>query len=180
VKTPLFWNLPVAQWGRFGLCLVVILAFGLLMIWPQVRQGRELANQAARLREEIRAQEMLFPLYEAHLAEIRRLKTLRVLPVPDPRPFEPPPLRKTMAEIRQLALSVGFTGVRLEPDMARLNEEADRLALDVQINGPFRRARDLFLALGRLPQVLHFESVEIRKAPEGKESIQIRVWLRRP
>ena len=180
MKTPYFWNLSVAQWGRFGLCLAVILAFGLLMIWPQVRLGRELANEAERLREDIRTQEMLFPLYEAHLAEIRRLKTLRALPVPEPRAFEPPPVREALMEIRQLALAGGFGEIRLAPDMARLNEDAGRLALDVQMNGPFDKVRELFLALGRLPHVLHFESLEIRKASEGKENIQFRIWLRRP
>jgi Tfp pilus assembly protein PilO len=180
LKRPVFWNLPAAQWARFGLCLVVILAFGALMIWPQVRQDRELARRAARLREEIRTQEMLFPLYQAHLSEMRRLKALRALPVPDSRAFRPPPVRETLAEIRQLILAGGFDGVRLAPDMARLNEDAGRLALDVQMNGPFHSVRDIFLALGRLPYVLRFERLEIRKAPEGEEIIQFRVWLRRP
>jgi hypothetical protein len=180
VKTPVFWNLPAAQWGRFGLCLVVILAFGMLMIWPQVRQGRELAKEAAALREEIRTQEMLFPLYEAHLSEMRRLKALRVLPVPDPRAFHPPPVRETLTEIRELILAAGFTGVRLSPDMARLNDDTGRLALDVQMDGPFREVRALFLALGRLAYILRFERLEIRKAPGEDEIIQFRVWLLRP
>lgn len=180
MKTPVFWNLPVAQWARLGLCLVVILAFGVLMIWPQVRQGRELAHQAAQLREEIRTQEMLFPLYEAHLSEIRRLKELRVLPVTDARAFNPPPVRETLTEIREVILAAGFKEVRLAPDMARLNDDGGRLALDVQMNGSFHAVRELFLALGRLPYILRFERLEIGKAPGGEEIIQFRVWLRRP
>jgi hypothetical protein len=179
VKTRLFWNLPVAQWGRFGLCLLVILAFGMLMIWPQIRETRELAGEAARLKAEIRTQEMLFPLYEAHLAEMRRLKSLRVLPAPESREGEVPPIQETMTSLRAVVQESGFSEVQLAPDMARLNDDTDTLVLDVQMTGEFGNVRELFLAMGRLPFVRHFETLEVRKSPDGREVIQFRIWLRR-
>lgn len=179
MKTRLFWNLSAAQWGRFGLCLLVILAFGLLMIWPQIREIRELSGEAARLRTQIRTQEMLFPLYEAHLAEIQRLKSLRVLPLPESRRGEVPPIRETMTALRAVARETGFTEIRLAPDMARLNEGTDTLVLDVQMTGDFGKVRELFLTMGRLPYVLHFEKLEVKKSSDGQELVQFRIWLRR-
>ncbi|MFP4309148.1 MAG: hypothetical protein ACLFRG_12360 [Desulfococcaceae bacterium] len=179
MKTRLFWNLPPAQWGRFGLCLLVILAFGLLMIWPQTREIRELSDEASRLRTQIRTQEMLFPLYEAHLAEIQRLKSLRVLPLPESREGKFSSIRETMSALRAVARETGFAEIRLTPDMARLNEDADRLVLDVQMIGDFGKVRELFLTMGRLPYVLHFERLEVKKSSDGQEIVQFRIWLRR-
>jgi hypothetical protein len=174
----LLWHLPISQWGRFGLCFVAIVAFGLLLIWPEGRRVRELDRRREALRERIRSQEMLYPLYQAHVIEIQRLKQYRIFPAPEPGDSAPS-AQEAMAAIRDLLRDHGFSDLMLAPDMAVFNQEKDRLALDIRMNGSFLKLRDLLLSLGRLPAVIHFERLEIREAPDAGEVVDLRVWLLR-
>jgi hypothetical protein len=174
----LWWNLPPARWGRFALCLAAISVFAGTMIWPQTRRIREMDARISELREEIRAQEMLFPLYRVHIADIQRLKGYRLFPVPDLSDGGIPSPGESMTRIRELLGEYGFVVFNLAPDIARLDRREDRLALDIQATGDFLRLRDLLLSLGRLPYVIHFESLEIRESA-ASESIRLRIWILR-
>lgn len=171
-------NAAAGRWFRFALCLLAILAFGGLIIWPENRRARELDDAVRELRERIRSQEMLFPLYQANIAEIQRLKGFRVLPVPDPAGADPPAVRDAMDGVRRRATDHGFSISAMSPDVPMLNAYDDRLVLEVRMTGPFARLRELFLALGRLPYVVHFESLEVR-GTSGREDIRFRLWLLR-
>lgn len=179
MKGPFFWHLSASQWGRFGGGVVFLAVLGMLLIWPEARRVRELNRQREELRKRIQTQEMLYPLYQAHLMEIQRLKQYRVFPVPAPQKGDLPSVREAMANIRDRVTAQGFSILLLAPDMAVFNQEEDRMALEVRMSGSFPRLRALLLALGRLSYVVHLERLEVRENPDNGEIIDLRLWLLR-
>lgn len=177
MKGPFLWHLSASQWGRFGGGVVFLAVLGGLLIWPEARRVRELHRQREELQERIQTQEMLYPLYQAHLMEIQRLKQYQVFPVPEPKKGGLPTVREAIANIRDRVRAQGFSLLLLSPDMTVFNPEEDRMALEVRMSGSFPQVRELLLALGRLSYVVHLEHLEVRENPDTGETIDLRLWL---
>lgn len=157
------------------ICLVGILGFGMLAIFPSSRAIVATDRKIAALQEKIDEQKALYPLFQDLL---KRSETELPSRLPFPEKTKLP--REDTGDIsdffQDLALKNDFTVESIVPDMVSLTDGSGHLMLDVKLTGMFMNFRRLLLQLEEMPYLEHIETITIQTVGDAKE-IRLKLWI---
>ena len=150
-----------------------ILSFSGLVYYPKKKTLAALDREIERLKLNLAEQEKLRPFY-ADLKKRLHERKQSMLPLPKQAKLARKNADRLSSVFEKMAGASKLDLFRAAPDVASL-EETGRLALDLQLKGPFENFRGFFMRLGGLP---YFESIETLGVEAQKEGSVLNMRIR--
>ena len=157
------------------ICVVGILGFVLLSIFPTYRAIIATDNRIGTLKKQVEEQDVLYPLFE-DLVKKSKSDTPSQLPFPKKAKLSRDDTEDISAFFQQLARQNEFKVETIVPDMVSLTDGSGYLKLDTVLRGEFFKLRNLLLQLGEIPYLEKIESIQIRTVGDVKE-IRLKLWI---
>ena len=168
-------KLPSRSYINIFICLAGIIAFILLVIYPQRQSRKSLDLEIDRLSTRIEEQKVLAPLF-------KELTSKEQFKIPENLPF---PKRKklTKEEARQLSFTVqkviqanDFAVENIVPDVNTLMDGSGFLKLSLVAVGDFYQLREVMLQLSEIPYLEHFELLKV-EAFDDLIKVTLKLWF---
>lgn len=144
-----------------GICMIGMLAFSLVGIFPNLSSLRQMDEEIETLNYKVQAQEILHPVY----AELIR-QTQEKIPSNLPLPAEETVSGENIAAINEIFASMAEqAGVSFEngvPDPSNYLEESNRLIMNVTFSGDFFNFRDLLMRISKMPYLINVMHIQIK------------------
>lgn len=149
------------------ICLLGILALCLVGIWPNAAEIKEANQQIETLKQQVKTQEMLYPVYRELIKEATQ-KTPLKLPVPEKNKIPRNDLNLVNKAFLQLAKDNNVTFSSAVPDASSYLEDTGHLVMNVEYSGDFFQLRGLLLGICQLPYLEAMESMTIETQKDTK------------
>jgi hypothetical protein len=149
------------------LCTLGLLAFLLLVIYPNYRIMKDYDRQISGLKEEIALRQSLAPLYGKLIKKVRIAPSTQ-LTSPEPTSLDikhPGRLTQVFQEIAQTA---GLEIESVVPDAQAFKQGSGRIAVDVVFRGDFLSVQPLVHTILEQPFVDRIQGIQIQRMEKGK------------
>ena len=169
-------KLPKKDITTIAICISVLLAFALLLLWPTYRSLAVVQEETEALRVKLEKQRILGPVFEKLLQQVRAEVDEPGLPFPEKTRMPREETGQISEKFQKLAEEAGFVLDDVLPDAHSLAEESRFLLVNVTVTGDYFKLRRLLTAIGELSYLEHLEQVRIETIPGGKQ-VHLRIWL---
>ena len=168
-------KLPARSVAFLLICAGGLLAFILLVIYPQRTSLAEADMEIQALKARIEEQKILYPVFQ-DLLKKARFKGTAGLPFPEKGRLKRDETDKIASKFRNIAQKSQLTLVDINSDIESLIDNSGYLKLYMVLEGDFFALRNFLLNLGELPYLEHIERIQISSAPKTK-TINLKIWL---
>ncbi|MFH0844749.1 MAG: hypothetical protein ABIG67_05690 [Pseudomonadota bacterium] len=159
------------------ICLIGVVAFILVAIYPSHRTLANLDKDIAWIKVDMEGKKILSPLFVQLLAKIRASEKT-ALPFPAPKPLPEGETAKLSFMFGEMARQCELRVESVTPDFASLASQSKNLRVDVLLNGGFFQFRKFLLLLAGQPFLQSIEEIRIREIPGGRQfSVKIRILV---
>ena len=154
------------------ICLLGIIAFFFVGICPNFSALKEMDVEAAQLHDQLKTQEMLFPVYQGLIKEVTT-KVPSQLPLPKKQKLAHNELADMNRKFSRLAQENQVTFLRATPDAANYLDDMGYLSMSVYFAGDFFKLRNLLMSICQLPWLesideMRIETIDNQKRMEFK------------
>ena len=156
-----------------GVCLVGIVAFFFVGIYPNINSLREMDQEIENLNQEVQTQELLFPVYLKLLADITN-KIPTKLSVPEREKISDNDLGRINAMFAKLASESKVSFINAVADASDYLDDTGRLSMTATFAGDFFDLRQLILKICRLPYLESIDEMQIVSL-EGRKQIKFKI-----
>jgi hypothetical protein len=168
-------KLPPRSYVNIVICLAGIIAFILLVIYPQYQSQISLDHEIANLTTRIEEQKILAPLFK-DLTTKGRSKIPEDLPFPQRQKLSKEEARKISFAIQAVIQKNDFTVENIVPDVNSLMDGSGFLKLSLVAIGDFFRLRDVLLQLSEIPYLEHIEMLQI-ETYDDLIKVSLKLWF---
>lgn len=168
-------KLPARSIAFLLICAGGLLAFILLVIYPQQTSLDEADMEIKALKSRIEEQKLLYPVFQDLLRQAH-FKNTQGLPFPNKARLGRDETVKISSIFQKIARKNHFKLVEIKSNIESLIDSSGYLKIHLVLEGHFFDLRNLLLQLGELPYLEHIERIQIRSAQE-KKIISLNVWL---
>ena len=151
-----------------------VLALCLVGIWPNSEALKESDEEIAQLKQQVKIQEMLYPVYRELIKEATQ-KSPEKLPVPETSKIPRNNLSEANEAFIKIAQENNVTFASAVPDASSYLEDTGHLIMNVEYDGDFFQLRGLLLKICQLP---FLESIEEMTLEASKETRRISFKLK--
>lgn len=156
------------------ICLLCVLAFFIIGIYPNVENLKELDDRIAELNTKAQRQELLFPVYARLLKEVQ-IKA-PPLPLPQKTKMARQDIERLNAHFMELAEKNGVIFDSAIPDAVSYLEESGQLTMNLVVHGDFFKFQNLLLDISRIPYLAAIDKLGIYPHADGKQmTLKIRL-----
>ncbi len=164
---------------KLGLILLLgsglLIAIGLLAIWPQVAQKARLKEDIARAKAEILEQQEMHKVYGS-LLKLQSVKTPEGLPEEIEWELSSEDITNIPAVMGKMAQESGVKVVEITPAPSSLERYDNAVMVSGVFSGQLEDLKVLLLDIGALSSFSHIEGVTLRE--RGLEVVlQLKVWF---
>lgn len=149
------------------LCALGLLAFLLLVIYPNYRNLREYDRQIASLNGEIALRQALAPIYRK-LVEKARIAPPMQLRSPEKTALDMKNTGRLTQIFQDIAQTAGLTLESVIPDAQAFNQGDGRLLVEVVFRGEFLNVQPLINTIVEQAFVDRVEKIQVRSTEENK------------
>ena len=150
------------------ICLAGILGFLIFAVYPNQKSLASLDMEIETIEDQIKEQEILFPVYE-NLLEKGKFKKPGAFPFPQKAKLGRHETERIALIFGEKARKSNLSLVDVIPDVESLREGSDVLAVNMLMKGSLLDFRDFLIHLGEIPYVENIEEIKIQPAEGGKE-----------
>lgn len=168
-------KLPIQSIRYIAICLVAILGFGLLAIFPSHQAIRATERKIEKLQQEIEEQEVLKSLFQ-NLLKQAQSKAPSEMPFPKKEKLSREETDGIFVYFQELAEKNDFKVESIVPDVVSLTDGSGHLMLNTTMKGEFLNFRRLLLEIGELPYIEQIETIQIRTVGQLKE-FRLKIWI---
>jgi len=151
-----------------GVCLVGIIAFFFVGIYPNINSLREMDQEIEVLNQEVQTQELLFPVYLKLLADITN-KIPTKLSVPEREKISHNVLGRINAMFAKMASESNVSFIKAVADASNYLDDKGRLSMTATFSGDFFDLRQLILKICRLPYLESIDEMQIETLKNSKQ-----------
>lgn len=156
------------------ICVLGVLAFCLVGIWPNSMAIKEAEQEIEQLSQKVQTQELLYPVYRELIKEVTR-NTPSKLPVPKKDKIPRNDLSMVNTTFMNIAQENNTTFTSAIPDASSYLEDTGHLVMNVTYGGDFFNLRGLLLRICQLP---YLESIEEMRLETTGNTKQMRFKLK--
>ena len=153
-----------------GVCLVGIIAFFFVGIYPNINSLQEMDQEIDVLNQEVRTQELLFPVYLKLLADITN-KIPTKLSVPEREKISHNNLGRINEMFTKIAKESDVSFISAVADASNYLDDMGRLSITATFTGDFFDLRQLILKICRLPYLESVDEMKIATLENRKQII---------
>lgn len=168
-------KLPARSIAFLFICAGGLLAFILLVIYPQQISLDEADMEIMALKGRIEEQKILYPVF-LDLLRKARFKGTEGLPFPKRDRLKRDETVKIPTIFQQIAQKNHLKLVDIKSDIDSLVDSSGFLKINLELEGNFFDLRSFMLQLGELPYLEHIEQIQVRSAHEIK-TVHLKIWL---
>lgn len=168
-------RLPRENVTRLLLCLGVLLAAFLLLVYPEMRTITRVEGEIAATRARIEQQKILFPVYRELLSVYQNAST-ESLPRVKRTPLAQGEMGGVAATIADMAREQGLEVRSVTPDPDSLAAGGGLISVRCILTGDIQALRAFYLALGALPSLAHVEKFQVEDVYAGR-TYRLDFWL---
>ncbi len=151
-----------------GVCLVGIIAFFFVGIYPNTHSLRDMDQEIETLNQEVQTQELLFPVYLKLLADLTH-KVPTKLTVPQKEKISHNDLGHINEMFTKLAEESDVSFVSAIADASNYLDDMERLSMTATFSGDFFSLRQLILKICRLPYLVSIDEMQIETLENAKQ-----------
>ena len=151
-------------------------AFCFIMVFPNYRRLHEKDVQINNLKEKIKNQDALKPLFHSIIKKSNS-KLPDTLPFHEAEPVLLGEVVRVTLNLEKMIAGQRFTVLSVRPEPNEIMEEAGLLPVYLVLNGAYNRLKPLFFGLYELPYCDRVETVSIRAADQASE-IHVKMWIK--
>jgi hypothetical protein len=157
------------------ICVVGIVVFFLVGIYPNMRSIAELNAEDTALTQKVASQELLYPIFRQLIKEVQQpIPTKLVLP--EESSLSQQELNQINAIFRRSAQHSGTEFLRAVPDASSYLDDADHLSIQVSFKGDFFNLRNLLFDLCALPFLDAIDQMSLESGA-GEKIIELKLSL---
>ncbi len=153
-------KLPSKSYLNIAICIAGIIAFILLVIYPQNQSQKSLDLEIEQLTTRIEEQKILAPLFK-ELTSKAQLKAPIDLPFPKRKKLTKDEARQISFAVQKVIQQNDFTVENIVPDVNTLMDGSGFLKLSLVAVGDFFRLRNVMLQLTEIPYLEHIETFQL-------------------
>jgi hypothetical protein len=168
-------KLPPKSYVNIFICLAGIIAFILLVIYPQYQSQKSMDQEIETLSTRIEEQKILAPLFK-DLTTKAQVKTPENLPFPERQKLSKEEARKISFAVQAVVQQNNFTVENIVPDVNTLMDGSGFLKLSLVAVGEFFRLRDVLIQLSEIPYLEHFETLEL-ETDDDLIKVSLKLWF---
>ena len=157
------------------ICLAGIVAFILLVIYPQNQSRKSLDHEIERLTTRIEEQKILAPLFK-ELASKAKFKVPNDLPFPERQKLSKEEARQMSFTVQKVIQQNDFTVENIVPDVNSLMDGSGFLKLSLVAIGDFFGLRNVMLQLSEIPYLAHVEQLQV-EAYDDLVKVTLKLWF---
>ena len=150
------------------ICVGAILGFLIFAVYPNQKSLAGLDTKIKTIEEQMKEQEILFPVYE-NLLKKAEFKKPGAFPFPQRAKLGRHEAEKISLIFGEKARKSNLSLVDVIPDVESLREGSDVLAVNMLMRGKLLDFRDFLIHLGEIPYLENIEEIKIQPAEGGKE-----------
>ena len=159
-------GIPRQSLVKIGIYLAIILLVAFFGNMESRNKVARLDTDIARVKNEIRKQEALFPVYTRLKAEFDR-KVLNELELVQTVPMKQDEVDKATDMINRMATLSGIETTSIQPDPGSLAEDPNQLLVNCEFSGDYFDFREFLKRLGAVPYVKHIQQIVTQEAARG-------------
>lgn len=157
------------------ICMLGIIAFFFVGIFPNKAALSEMDDEINQLRNTVKTQELLFPVYQRLIKEVTT-KVPTTLSLPGQKRLTPAELAAINREFRRLAKENDVVFVNAAPEVTNYFEDVEHLTMRVAYSGDFFNLRNLLLSICQLPWLESIDEMRIASQEQQKRlALKIKV-----
>ncbi len=168
-------TLPSKSYVNIAICIAGIIAFILLVIYPQNQSRKSLDLEIERLTTRIEEQKILAPLFK-ELTSKGQFKAPTDLPFPERKKLTKEEARKISFAIQKVIQQNDFTVENIVPDVNTLMDGSGFLKLSLVALGDFYRLRNVMLQLTEIPYLEHIETFQLETV-DDLIKVNFKLWF---
>jgi Tfp pilus assembly protein PilO len=149
------------------ICVIGILAFFLVGVYPNMQSMDELEEETIRLTQQVQAQELLYPIYRQLVKGVQH-PVPSELTLPEREALSQDDFSKINDLFYKLGLQCNVAFISAVPDAETYLEDNGHLTLHVSFKGDYFNFRQLLLDVCMLPYLETIEHMSIETESSGK------------
>ena len=149
------------------ICLLCILAFCIVGIYPNVENMKELDDIIAELKTKAQRQELLFPVYTRLIKEVQ-IKA-PALPLPQKTKMARNDIERLNTHLIEIAEKNGVVLDSAIPDAVSYLEDSGQLTMNLVVHGDFFKFQNLLLDISQIPYLAAIDKLGIYPHVDGKQ-----------
>jgi len=153
-------KLPSKSYVNIVICIAGIIAFILLVIYPQNQSRKSLDLEIERLATRIEEQKILAPLFK-ELTSKTQFKAPTDLPFPEQKKLSKEEARQISFAVQKVIQQNDFIVENIVPDVNSLMDGSGFLKLSLVAVGDFFQLRNVMLQLSEIPYLDHIETFQL-------------------
>lgn len=143
-----------------GICVIGMLAFAMVGIFPNMSASRELDEEVAELNQKVRAQELLFPIYVELIKQYQQ-KAPEGLPLPPDGKIGRSKISELSSQFMAVARRSDVNFESAIPDPISYQEETGQVVMNVSFSGDFFNFRKLLMNICQITFLRSIERMEV-------------------
>ena len=157
------------------ICIGGILAFLLLVIYPNYRELNSLELEMTRIETRLGEQKVLTPIFN-ELRQQTKVNLPKDLPNPAPGKLSRAETIKITFLIQEIVQQHQFVVENIQPDVETLVGGSGHMRLNLSLRGDFLKLRQMLLQLFEIPSLEHVEQLEVL-AGETPRRMRLKLWF---
>jgi hypothetical protein len=153
-----------------AICVTGILALFLVGIWPNAKALTEADETIARLQQQVKTQELLYPVYRELIKKATQ-KTPLALPVPQQNKIPRNDLNMVNNTFQAIAKENNVSFTSAVPDASSYLDDSGHVVMNVEYGGDFFQLRGLLLKICQLPYLESIEEMTLATAQDTKRIV---------
>ena len=157
------------------ICIGGILAFLLLVIYPNHRELQRLDLEMTQIETRLGEQKVLTPIFN-ELRQQTKIDLPDDLPNPTPGKLSRAETSKITFLIQEIVQRHQFAVDSIQPDVETLVGGSGHMRLNLSLRGDFLNLRQMLLQLFEIPSLEHVEQIEVL-AGETPRRMHLKLWF---
>ncbi len=156
----------------YGLGFGGILLFLVLFVYPNQQTLDAYQQQIDKLAYQLKAQEILYPLYQQLSEELDRLQEMGSTPLPLFTELDCQ-TQQIFSAIQQIGQSNGFSVLRLYSDAGQNPETAEAIHLNIIMTGEYLNFPEFYSMFIQIPCITEIDRIQIEESEASVKRFSI-------
>lgn len=168
--------IPVRSVVYLLISTAIVAAVILFVLYPYYKSLNNLDMEIAGIKERIKAQRELLPLY-TKLVEKSGMSAADKFSLPERSTLPKNNIDLIPSIFKGLARKSHTEIISVNPDFTTISKGQGSILINATVRGNFFGLRDFLVELGKVPYVRQIEEIEIQQRSADKE-LKMKLWLR--
>lgn len=166
---------PIRSIVYLVVCIVIIAAFVLLVIFPSYNSLGKLDREIANVKTRMIRQKALLPLY-IELVRKSEAAVPHKYSIPESKEIPKNNIDLIPSLLKGVSRKSGVELVLVNPDFTTLAKGEGSILINTVVRGDFFSFREFLIELGKVPYLKELEEIEILQRATDKE-FKMKIWL---